>query len=123
MPSSSPTPWFQPQAIGQSNRHRKNNSECGPRVHEPVWHSAASRKKINNKCGAQPPSAVLLLHRPGAPVLHDYIRRTFSGDTIASRLSCLADTYFPIQELLKIRFRMSSVVVSPVMASSGGSAP
>jgi hypothetical protein len=31
--------------------------------------------------------------------------------------------HFPIQKLLKIKFRMSSVVVSPVMASSGRSAP
>ena len=31
--------------------------------------------------------------------------------------------HFPIQKLLKIKLRMSSVVVSPVMASSGRSAP
>ena len=31
-------------------------------------------------------------------------------------------SYFPMQNLLKIKFRMSSVVVAPVIASSGRSA-
>jgi hypothetical protein len=31
--------------------------------------------------------------------------------------------YFPMQNVLKIRFNMSSFVVAPVMASSGRSAP
>src|SRR5258708_7923726 len=50
---------------------------------------------------------------------------------IASRLAFLLPLmdksfgffYFPIQKLLKIKFRISSVVVSPVMASSGRRAP
>jgi hypothetical protein len=31
--------------------------------------------------------------------------------------------YFPMQNVLKIKFNMSSVVVAPVIASSGRSAP
>jgi len=34
-----------------------------------------------------------------------------------------AENYFPMQNVLKIRFRMSSAVVAPVIPSSGRSAP
>src|ERR1019366_2352104 len=43
----------------------------------------------------------------------------------AGRSACAtaAPSYFPMQKVLKMRFRMSSAVVAPVMASKGLSAP
>jgi hypothetical protein len=34
-----------------------------------------------------------------------------------------SEAYFPMQNVLKIRFRMSSVVVAPVISSKGRNAP
>ncbi len=40
-----------------------------------------------------------------------------------ARITPPARPYFPIQNVEKMRFRMSSAVVAPVMASMGWSAP
>src|SRR5580692_3836739 len=60
-------------------------------------------------------------------LLHFFVRisRPYSRRAlghISSRRKSLTVSYFPMQNVLKIKLRMSSVVVAPVIASSGRSA-
>jgi hypothetical protein len=55
---------------------------------------------------------------PYGQTLNGFITSTHS----VSRRSSLDANHFPMQNVLKIRFRMSSVVVAPVIASNGRNA-
>ncbi len=63
-----------------------------------------------------------LAHARGSEAQARLFRQLLSSDREGDGCLWLFKSYFPMQNVAKIRFRISSAVVAPVMASSGRSA-